>query len=146
MKTLSMVVGALSLIAGLSVQACPDLGGTYSCKYKGFNVGVRVNQTRQGNAAVYDVDYSLGQVTVVTDGQPHNIDRLPPLDNHVSDLVYTATCRGQTVVVTGTGKMRNGSGDAKLDGTLDRNGRQVSIRFAVTGGRNMNVALTCVQN
>lgn len=140
-------IGFGLVFGAMGAEACPQLQGTYSCKYKGFSINTVVQEARQKNTATYNIDYSIGKVMIVADGKQHTIERLPPMDRHARNFKYTAFCKGERVEFGGTGDMVNGSGVAQLNGNLVRQGKSAIIRVVVEApAKTRTIDLVCNPN
>lgn len=123
--------------------ACPKLEGSYSCDYKGFPIDVTVQEKPGRGFTAYHINYGMGEVDILPDGEEHAIDRLPPLDRHAKNMKYRATCRGNEVPFTGTAEMLDGSGKANLTGKLVRNANDAQISFVLVSKKTYDIQLTC---
>lgn len=140
----SMTILALSLALSplfAHAAACPQLAGTYSCRYGVFSKRVVVTQANRGGSTVYQVD-SGGDV--IADGIRHQTPTLHPiLDQHARNYSYIANCGNNRLDFQGIADLvRGGQGD--VEGELVKNGANLRIRLhLVTPDSDKEYNLSC---
>ena len=124
---------------------CPDLGGQYTCEYKGYVVSVNVEEKRFSNHSSYTVSHIMGSLTFIADGKNHFIPEVPGFKK-AKNFNYQANCHGKMVQFAGTGEMTNGSGRATMHGDLTQTAQGVQINSTiVTPKKTYNDRFRCTR-
>lgn len=140
MRTLTFLSLALSPLFAYAA-ACPQLAGTYSCRYGIFSKQVTVSQSNRGGTTVYQVDNGGD---VIADGIRHQTPTLHPiLDQHARNYSYIANCGANRLDFVGVADLvRGGQGD--VEGELVKNGNKLTIRLhLVTPDSDKEYNLAC---
>ncbi len=141
MKSLMILVLSLAFTPLFANAACPELAGSYSCRYGLFSKRVVVSQTVRGGTTIYQVDNG-GEV--FADGIRHQTPTLHPLlDSKARNYSYIARCSTNKLAFEGIADLvRGGQGD--VEGHLIKNGTGVNIRMRlVTPDSDKVYDLTC---
>lgn len=142
MNSLKMFVLSLAFTAPLFANAaCPQLAGSYSCRYGIFSKRVVVSQTVRGGTTIYQVDNG-GEV--IADGIRHQTPTLHPmLDQHARNYSYIARCSTNKLAFEGIADLvRGGQGDVEGELTKRGNGMDIRMRL-VTPDSDKEYELSC---
>ncbi|MGE4132822.1 MAG: hypothetical protein AB7F86_14375 [Bdellovibrionales bacterium] len=121
--------------------ACPNLAGTYSCRYGIFSKQIEVTQYDRGGVTTYQVD---GGGEISADGIRHQTPNLHPLlDRHARNYSYIANCSGDRLDFEGVADLvRGGQGD--VQGELIKHGSDLTIHMVlVTPDKTRDITLDC---
>lgn len=141
MKSLMILASVLLAPAFSYAATCPQLAGTYSCRYGIFSKRVVVSQQDRGGSIVYQVDNGGD---VIADGIRHQTPTLHPmLDQYARNYSYIANCSANKLAFTGVADLvRGGQGD--VDGELVKTGNNLRIKLhMVTPTSDKNYDLDC---
>lgn len=117
MKQLIVIFAMMFALPGFAAQSCPDLSGSFLCRYKVAVFTVGISQSESGNHTKYIVDGA----PIIADGREHAGTKLPAMmAKYVDDVRYTATCNGNLLDYTGTATMKKSRELATVKGSLKR--------------------------